>query len=68
MNAADVQASVTRSGVNEGMVCWAVGTTLPILRDLRAHSSRWRVVIRVGLAVAIAALEAWHSLQCGSDP
>jgi hypothetical protein len=68
MNAQDVQASVGRTGVPEGMACWAVGTTLPILRDLRDQSSRWRLVIRLGLTAAIAALETWHSLRCGSDP
>lgn len=69
MKASDVAAAVQQSGLDVRGTCIALRLyALPILRQLRDRSSGWKLWVKIGLGIAIGALEAFVAAACQDAP
>ncbi len=64
MNATDVARAVAVTEIPAFRFCGAINTVLPVLRILREQASWTKPWVKVGLAVAIGALEAYAKAVC----
>ena len=70
MNSADIRGAAAAAGLEQAVVCGAVGIVIPLLEKLKARQKGgifskdyW---IGVALGVVIGALRAYRADECGA--
>lgn len=66
MNAAQIDHAFTANRVSRSRACTAIGIILPILRMLRDQTSGWKFWVKLGIGIAISALEGYAAEFCDS--
>ncbi len=67
MNARDVAMAQEATGTNTYALCNAIDTILPVLHYLRDRTSSLKFWVKLGLSIAIGALEGYRRGVCSTE-